>query len=98
MAAKRVKEQEEKLKNLTSKEREEHKKFQGRLTGTIISQSPDDVAEVLPGKQIFERSREWTEDESFEEDGTSVDVTQYERTRQVEEEHEGDRVYFSDSD
>jgi len=82
MAAKRAKEQEEKLKNLTSKEREEYKKFQGRLTG----------------KQIFEHSRDWTEDESLEEGGTSVDVTQYERTRQVVEEHEGDRIYFSDSD
>jgi len=47
---------------------------------------------------VFERSRDWAEDESLEEDGTSVDVTQYERTRQVEEEHEGYRVYFSDSD
>jgi hypothetical protein len=35
-AAKKAKEQEEKLKNLTPKEREEHKKFQGRLSGTII--------------------------------------------------------------
>ena len=37
MAAKRTKEQGDKLKNLTPKEREEHKKFQGRLSGTIIS-------------------------------------------------------------
>jgi len=82
MAAKRVKEQEEKLKSLTPKEREEYKRFQGRPTG----------------KQIFERSRDWSEDESLEEDGTSVDVTQYERTHQSDEENEGDRVYFSDSD
>jgi len=80
--AKRTKEQEAKLKNLTPKEREEYKKFQGRQTG----------------KQLFERSRDWVEDESFEDDGTSVDVTQYERTHQSEEENEGDRVYFSDSD
>lgn len=33
MAAKRAKEQEEKLKNITSKEREEYKKFQVRPTG-----------------------------------------------------------------
>jgi len=82
MAFKRAKGQEEKLKNLTPKEREEYKKFRGRLSG----------------KQLFERSRDWAEDESLEEDGTSVDVTQYERTRQREEENEGDRVYFSDSD
>jgi hypothetical protein len=39
MAAKRAKELEEKLKNLTPKEREEYKKFQGRITGKIISHS-----------------------------------------------------------
>jgi len=37
MAAKRVKEQEEKSKNFTPKEREEHRKFRGRLSGTITS-------------------------------------------------------------
>ena len=37
MATKRAKEQEEKLKNLTPKERDEYRKFQGRLTGTIVS-------------------------------------------------------------
>lgn len=37
MASRRVKEQEERLKNLTPKEREEHKKFRGRLSGTITS-------------------------------------------------------------
>jgi hypothetical protein len=36
MSIKRAKEQEEKSKNLTPKEREECKKFQGRLTGAII--------------------------------------------------------------
>jgi len=82
MAAKRSKEQEEKLKNFTPKEREEYKKFQTRLSG----------------KQLFERSKDWTEDESLEEDGTSVDATQYERTHQEEEENDGDRIYFSDSD
>ena len=100
-AAKKAKEQEEKLKNLTPKEREEYKKFQGRLSGTIISlsiPSPSLKLEALSGKQLFERSRDWGEDESLEEDGTSVDVTQYERTRQEEEEHERDRIYFSDSD
>jgi hypothetical protein len=33
MVAKRAKEQGEKLKSLTTKEREEHKRLQGRLTG-----------------------------------------------------------------
>ncbi|KAF9792396.1 hypothetical protein BJ322DRAFT_42744 [Thelephora terrestris] len=82
MVAKRAKEQGEKLKSLTTKEREEHKRFQGRLTG----------------RQLFQRSQDWAQDESLEEDGTSVDVTQYERTHQIEEENEGNLVYFSDSD
>ena len=99
MGAKRAKEQEERLKSLTPKEREEHKKFQGRFSGAIIFLSPPRViAEALPGRQLFERSKDWTEDESLEEDGTSVDVTQYERARQTEEEAEGDHIYFSDSD
>jgi len=82
MTTKRAKEQDEKLKNLTPKEREEYKKFQARLSG----------------KQIFERNRDWAEDESLEEDGISVDAAQYDRTHQEEEENDGDRVYFSDSD
>lgn len=56
------------------------------------------VVEMFPGKQFFQRSRDWAEDESLEEGGTSVDVTQFERTHQSDEENEGDRVYFSDSD
>ena len=39
MTAKRAKVQEEKMKNLTPKEREEYKKFRGRLSGMIISPS-----------------------------------------------------------
>ena len=46
MAVKRAKEQEERLKNLTPKEREESKKFQGRLSG-IITQLPS-----LPRPQL----------------------------------------------
>lgn len=56
------------------------------------------MVDAPPGKQIFEHSRDWAEDESLEEDGTSVDVTQYERSPHPEEEHEGDRIYFSDSE
>ena len=65
---------------------------------SVLPASPSRVAEALPGKQLFERSRDWGDDEPLEEDVISVDVAQYERTRQTEEENEGDRVYFSDSD
>jgi hypothetical protein len=65
--------------------------------GSFLSTSGG-VAKALLGKQLFERSRDWAEDESLAEDDISVDVTQYERTHETEEENEGDRVYFSDSD
>jgi len=40
-----------------------------------------------------------TSDDSLLEEGTiSVDVSQYERTREHHDEDEDDRVHFSDSD
>jgi len=83
MSVKRLKEQEEKLKGLSPKEREEYKKLQTRLTG----------------RQLFER-KDWdvSEDSLLEEEGTSVDVSQYDRTHEEEEEDNEDRVQFSDSD
>jgi len=83
MAVKKLKEQEDRLKVLSPKEREEHRKLQTRLTG----------------RQLFER-KDWdtSEDSLLEEEGTSVDISQYERTRQREEADEEDRVRFSDSE
>ncbi|EJF65766.1 RWD-domain-containing protein [Dichomitus squalens] len=84
MAVKRAREEEEKLKGLSPKEREEYKKSQTRFTG----------------RQLFERDRNLgTLDEGLaEEDAVSVDISQYDRNAIEEEENEEDRVTFSDSD
>ncbi|KAI0006013.1 RWD-domain-containing protein [Russula compacta] len=79
----KMREEEEKLKAMTAKEREEHKRIAVRLTG----------------RQLFERDKNLaTSDASLLEEGTvSVDISQYERisTEEVDEE---DRLEFSDSD
>ncbi|EAU88561.2 hypothetical protein CC1G_04267 [Coprinopsis cinerea okayama7 len=82
IAAAKAREEEEKLKGLTPKEREEYKRAQLRLTG----------------RQLFERNRNLDErDEGLIEEGTtSVDISQYDRTQEDEEQEEG--LTFSDSD
>ncbi|KAI0709092.1 RWD-domain-containing protein [Earliella scabrosa] len=84
MAVKRAREEEEKLKGLSPKEREEYKRSFTRLSG----------------RQLFERDRNLgTLDEGLnEEDAISVDISQYDRTAVEEEENEEDHVTFSDSD
>ncbi|EIM89982.1 RWD-domain-containing protein [Stereum hirsutum FP-91666 SS1] len=80
----KTRQEEERMRGLSSKEREEYKKIGTRPTG----------------RQLFERDRTLAiEDSSLVEEGTeSVDVTQYERRRPDDEEEDGDRVEFSDSD
>ncbi|KAI1795971.1 RWD-domain-containing protein [Ganoderma leucocontextum] len=84
LATKRMREEEEKLKSLASKDREEHKKLHTRLTG----------------RALFERDRNLgtLDDGLSEEDAVSVDISQYDRTMIEEEEDDGDHVTFSDSD
>ncbi|KAI0318949.1 hypothetical protein OF83DRAFT_880004 [Amylostereum chailletii] len=83
LALKKACEDDEKMRGLSPKEREEYKRIATRLTG----------------RQLFERDRNLdTSDDSLLEEGTvSVDVSQYEREREQEDE-EDDRVHFSDSD
>ncbi|KIK59901.1 hypothetical protein GYMLUDRAFT_44385 [Collybiopsis luxurians FD-317 M1] len=81
LAGKKAKEDEERLKGLTAKEREEYKRILSRLSG----------------RQLFERNRNLEEDNLMEEGTVSVDISQYERTREEEEEEE-EHVTFSDSD
>ena len=52
------------------------------------------------GRQLFERDKDLAiSDSTLEEEGlVSVDISQYERTRELEDEDEDDRVHFSDSD
>ncbi|KAG6866896.1 hypothetical protein C0991_003811 [Blastosporella zonata] len=82
IASKRAREDEEKTKGLTPKEREEFKRVGLRLTG----------------RQLFERGDRNLEDDTLLEEGTvSVDISQYERAG-IEEEQEDEGVTFSDSD
>ncbi|KAH9484314.1 RWD domain-containing protein 1 [Psilocybe cubensis] len=81
IALKKAQEEEERLKNLTPKEREEWKRASTRLSG----------------RQLFERNK-IVEDETLVEEGAvSVDVSQYERTKDEDEEQD-EALTFSDSD
>jgi len=82
LAVKKSREDEEKMKILTPKEREEWKRAGSRLTG----------------RQLFERNRNLEEDTLMEEGTVSVDFSQYERTKAEQEDEDDDRVRFSDSD
>ncbi|QRV72834.1 hypothetical protein RhiJN_15722 [Ceratobasidium sp. AG-Ba] len=77
-------EEEEKLKTLTPKERDEWKKSRTKPTG----------------RQLFEKNRDLaTSDANYIEEGvTSVDVSKYDRTDRHEEEEEQGGFHFSDSD
>ena len=99
LALKKLREEDEKMKNLTPKEREEWKRAGTRLTGgsSQFSSILIDANFEYPGRQLFERNRNLEEDNLMEEGTVSVDFSQYERT-QAEEEDEDDRVRFSDSD
>lgn len=100
MTQKKQQEEEERLKGLTPKEREEWKRSQTRLSGKIFMSAfkvvcPPDSISI--GRQLFERNK-IVEDETLLEEGTvSVDFSQYERTNEeAEEANEG--LDFSDSD
>jgi len=76
------KEQDEKLRVLSSKEREEVKKVAMRLTG----------------KQLFEKNRHLAESDSLLEEGViSVDFSQYHATA-VDQENELPLITLDDSD
>jgi len=80
LAIKKLHEDEEHLKNMTPKERDEWKKSGTRLTG----------------RQLFERNKNLEDETLIEEGVVSVDFSQYERTREEEEQESG--LTFSDSD
>ncbi|CCL99145.1 uncharacterized protein FIBRA_01160 [Fibroporia radiculosa] len=83
MAIKRGREEDERLKGMTLKEREEYKKLGTRLTG----------------RQLFERDKnlDISDDNLVEEGAVSVDISQYDRSMIDEEEDEA-QVTFSDSE
>lgn len=98
-AAKKVQEDEDFLKGLTPKEREEWKKAGSRLSGITFLCCSLQHAEATIGRQLFERGGKNLEDDVLLEEGTvSVDIRQYERNRVDEEQEDADGVTFSDSD
>ena len=101
MLAKKNREEDEKLKGLSIKEREEVKKLHLRPTGgsflSFVMRLIFFTNGELQGKQLFERNRNLEDEALVEEGDVSVDTSQYERTRRPEEE-EQERLEFSDSD
>ncbi|KAG1853700.1 RWD-domain-containing protein [Suillus subalutaceus] len=85
MAQKKAKDEEERLRALSPKEREEWKRAATRPTG----------------RQLFEKNKNLEhDDDSFVEEGTvSVDISQYDRSQlRADEDEDDDGVHFSDSD
>ncbi|KAG7452539.1 RWD-domain-containing protein [Guyanagaster necrorhizus] len=81
-ARKKRQEEDERMKGLTPKEREEWKRMYSRLSG----------------RQLFEKNRNLEEDALLEEGTMSVDVSQYERSHGDDDQDEDGHVTFSDSD
>ncbi|KAJ3543371.1 hypothetical protein NM688_g5860 [Phlebia brevispora] len=84
MAIIQAREDEEKMKNMSAKEREEYKRLATRLSG----------------RQLFERDKnlDVADASLLEEGAVSIDPSQYERETVEEEEEDGLQVTFSDSD
>ncbi|KAF8323188.1 RWD-domain-containing protein [Clavulina sp. PMI_390] len=78
-----AREDEEKMRTMSPKEREEFRRSKAKLSG----------------RQIFEKGNVADEDEG-EDEGESVDVSQYDRhaAQQEEDEVEQEGLHFSDSD
>jgi hypothetical protein len=97
----RMRGEEEKLKAMTAKEKEEYKRMGARLTGERVTPYYAMVANrpFVVGRQLFEHDKNLaTSDASLLEEGTvSVDISQYERVATKEDDEE-DRLEFSDSD
>ncbi|PFH54376.1 hypothetical protein AMATHDRAFT_135578 [Amanita thiersii Skay4041] len=71
-AQKKAQEEDERLKSMTPKEREEYKRLTSRLSG----------------RHLFERNRNLEEEILVEDGAVSVDITQYDRTQNQEEPEE----------
>ena len=96
-------EDEEKMKAMSPKEREEYKKNKLKLTGIYDNHVCHARCSVSwnprTGRQIFERGKIADEEDTADEGGVSVDISQYDRrAAREEEEEETDHVHFSDSD
>ena len=103
MAVKKARDEEDRLKALSPKEREEYKRVAHRPTGREPSYLYHDLLRSLVrlGRQLFEKNKGLDAEDSMVEDGAvSVDLSQYDRTARsdVDEDEDRDHVDFSDSD
>ena len=103
MAVKKARDEEDRLKALSPKEREEYKRVAHRPTGRAPSYLYHDLLRSLVrlGRQLFEKNKGLDAEDSMVEDGAvSVDLSQYDRTARsdVDEDEDRDHVDFSDSD
>ncbi|KAF5391437.1 hypothetical protein D9757_001912 [Collybiopsis confluens] len=89
LAERKTKEEDERLRGLSTREREEQAHASVKALRVQLSLSI--------GRQLFERNRIIEEENLMEEGTISVDISQYERSREEEEEEE-EHVTFSDSD
>lgn len=97
----KLKEEEDRLKSLPPKERDEAKRMATKLTG-----APETSCTVLyhaltfglTGKAMFERNRNLDNVDEANADGTDIDLSKYERTAEQEESDEEGSLVLSDSD
>ena len=104
MAVKQAREEEEKMKSMSPKERDEYRKLATRLTGALYcARKLVQFLTACQGRQLFERDKnlDISDDNLMEEGTVSVDFSQYEREdvqEEEEDEEEENGVMFSDSE
>lgn len=100
LALKKAHEEEEKLRGYSAKEKEEIRKMATRPSGMSKTARPcvHGIDNVI-GRQLFERDKTLaTDDLNLVEEGTvSVDVSQYDRNADHDEDEE-EHLTFSDSE
>jgi hypothetical protein len=94
------KEEEDRIKGLNSKERDEHRKMATRLTGEFLLDLSSKSTNDQIGRQLFEKNKNLDDsDVALIEDGVvSVDFSQFDRAEAQSQAEDEERVQFSDSD
>lgn len=104
LVLKRKQEEQDRLRALPPKEREETKRYLAKLSGThsLLSLNAELIERRCAGRQLFEKdSALITSDSAFDEEGAeAVDVSLYERVEGLSEDEEEETKLgdLSDSD
>ena len=106
MKQKKLRDEEDRLKGLTAKEREELKRQNMRPTGMSSPNSNkhrlsmNQYLNLPAGRRLFEQDRNLAASDATlaEEGATEVDLSQYDRSQTHEEEQDAGVLEFSDSD